>query len=529
MPNITRGGSTAGLMMYLAGGGKRNEHKDQHVIAGDTVLAAQFAGATLDNDTALDIASHLDFPMRVYGTTVTAPVKRWDPEAEQNVKIGDKPAHMWHASLSIKAEEGQLSDEQWSNIARDFVRDMGFDDDTDTAPCRWVAVRHGESSAGNDHVHIAVNLVREDGTKARVHNDYKRAQQITNTLEKKYGLQVLASREQEREAPRGAKPAEVDRVAAGKTLAPERDELRRRLRSAAVAATGERDFIERAREARVLIRPRYEKGSTSKVVGYSAALVPPRNDDGSRGTAVWFGGAKLDSALGLGQLRNRWNSTEADESAAVDVWTARGNAARNHEYDVPKQGRPTRLPWETVQRLNAHGQNVVPDRTAGFNRHAAIDMSGAFAQASIYFERGEHGPFAQASDVFARVGARDRFTNQDPGRVKEQNSALAANAAYTARLVQRATGRDSITGWTAVFRQMSRVGKLIVQERQLAGDTAAVVAVQAAMANAMRAADEVTAQQAPAAPTTGGPAAAPMPTRRTPEQGAGGRETGAER
>ena len=44
------------------------------------------------------------------------------------------------------------------------------------APCREqvvlvsgrVAVRHGVSRAGNDHIHIAVNLVREDGTKASV-------------------------------------------------------------------------------------------------------------------------------------------------------------------------------------------------------------------------------------------------------------------------------------------------------------------------------------------------------------------------
>lgn len=532
MPNITRGGSSAGLMMYLAGEGKRNEHTDQHVVAGDTVLAAQYAGQAIDTDTALDIANHLDEPMRVFGTQVVAPVKRWDPESEQNVKVGEKPAHMWHASLSIKAEEGQLTDEQWSNIARDFVREMGFDDDgSDAAPCRWVAIRHGESSAGNDHVHIAVNLVREDGSKARVHNDYKRAQQITNGLEHKYGLQVLASREQERETPRGAKPAEVDRVAAGKARATDRDELRRRLRSAAVAATGERDFIERARNARVLVRPRFEKGSTSKVVGYSAALVPPRNDDGSRGTAVWFGGAKLDSALGLGQLRNRWSSTSEDERDAVDLWTARGAAARSREHDVPKQGRPERLPWETVQRLNAHGQNVVPDRSAGFNRHAAIDVSGAFAQASIYFERGEHGPFAQASDVFARLGARDRFTNQDPGRQRAQNSALAANAAYTARLVQRATGRDSITGWTAVFRQLSRVGRVIQQERQVAGDAAAAVAVQTAMSRAMQAFEDVTKDSRPAAPAA--PTAhtsAPMPTRRGPEQSTGGgRDTGPDR
>jgi hypothetical protein len=525
MPNITRGGSTAGLMMYLAGAGKRNEHTDQHVVAGDMVLVAEFGGASLDSDTALDIASHLDFPMRVYGTSVTAPVNRWDPVAERNVKVGEKPAHMWHASLSIKAEEGQLTDEQWGNIARDFVRGMGFDDDTsDGVPCRWVAVRHGASVAGNDHVHIAVNLVREDGSKARVHNDYKQAQQITNGLEHRYGLQVLASREQEREAPRGAKPAEVDRVAAGTSRVTDRDELRRRLRSAAVSATSERDFIERARSARVLVRPRYEKGATSKVVGYSAALVPRPNGDGSRGTAVWFGGAKLDSALGLGQLRNRWASTSDDERDAVAAWSARGESARRGEYDVPTRGRPERLPWETVQRLNVHGQNVVPDRIAGFNRYAAIDVSGAFAQASIYFERGEHGPFAKASEVLARIGARDRFTQQDPGRVKQQNAALAADAAYTARLVERATGRDSVIGWTAVFRQLSRVARAIHQERQAAGDAAAAHAIYAAVVRATRAFDDISRERPVPFMT-----AAPTPRHRGSEYRAGGRDGGMER
>ena len=54
---------------------------------------------------------------------------------------------------------------------------MGFTEASGKAPCRWVAVRHGLSKNGNDHVHIAVSLVREDGTKAMTHNDYKRAQE----------------------------------------------------------------------------------------------------------------------------------------------------------------------------------------------------------------------------------------------------------------------------------------------------------------------------------------------------------------
>ena len=52
-------------------------------------------------------------------------------------------------------------------IAEAFVAKMGFDDHEGTkAPTRWVAARHGLSAGGNDHVHLVVNLVREDGIKA---------------------------------------------------------------------------------------------------------------------------------------------------------------------------------------------------------------------------------------------------------------------------------------------------------------------------------------------------------------------------
>ncbi len=64
---------------------------------------------------------------------------------------------------------------------------MGFDQTDSLAGCRWVAVRHGLSAGGNDHVHVVVNLVREDGTKAGVHNDRRRAQQAYRQLEAEFG------------------------------------------------------------------------------------------------------------------------------------------------------------------------------------------------------------------------------------------------------------------------------------------------------------------------------------------------------
>lgn len=35
--------------------------------------------------------------------------------------------HVWHASLSLRAEEGIRTDQEWAAIAQDFVSAMGFD------------------------------------------------------------------------------------------------------------------------------------------------------------------------------------------------------------------------------------------------------------------------------------------------------------------------------------------------------------------------------------------------------------------
>lgn len=86
------------------------------------------------------------------------------------------PAHIWHCFLTLHPDEAALSDETWATLAREFVDEMGFTAASGKAACRWVAVRHGVNAGGGDHIHIAVNLVREDGTKASVWRDWPRAQ-----------------------------------------------------------------------------------------------------------------------------------------------------------------------------------------------------------------------------------------------------------------------------------------------------------------------------------------------------------------
>lgn len=113
MPNVTRGDRMAGLVSYLVGGGRHNEHTEPHLVAGDHALMAWYDDAELSGENAKAIARHLDRPRTAMGVDV-------------------KGGHVWHASLSLRAEEGIRTDEEWAAIAQDFVSAMGFDDNDGT-------------------------------------------------------------------------------------------------------------------------------------------------------------------------------------------------------------------------------------------------------------------------------------------------------------------------------------------------------------------------------------------------------------
>lgn len=75
MPNIRRGGAMGGLMVYLAGAGRSNEHEEQHLVSGDSAIMAQHGYSVLDRDSPLLIARSLDAPRRAFEVDVLRTVK----------------------------------------------------------------------------------------------------------------------------------------------------------------------------------------------------------------------------------------------------------------------------------------------------------------------------------------------------------------------------------------------------------------------------------------------------------------------
>lgn len=474
MPNIRRGGQMGGLMVYLAGGGRHNEHEEQHLVAGDSAIMAQHGYSVLDTNTALAIARSLDAPRRAFDVEVLRMVKDSDPvtgEVTSKRVAGD----VWHCSLSLRAQEGQLSDEKWGTIAEDFADRMGFTESSGKAACRWVAVRHGLSTNGNDHIHLAVSLVREDGTKATTHSDFTRAQEVCRDLERDYGLEQLESRGLGL-GERGVKPAERERAARSSAAEVDAHKMERSVRAAATASVDEGEFVRRLRRGGVLIRPRYAAGRDDVVAGYSVAVRPRVGEK-----PVWYGGGRLARDLTLPRLREGWPDSPQTAQGAVDEW--RATAKNPWEYRPVAPGREESTPspemWkqysDEIGQLRKQLRDVpVTDRATW--AHVARETAGAFAAWSQRVET-TPGPLAQT----ARELARSAHLRAYQSRPKPVQLGSASNAAMI--LMQAASGGQGTVAEAIMLRQLGRVSVAILDMHSAVGDARRAEQVTAMLRN----------------------------------------------
>lgn len=365
IPNIVTGGDTGGLMRYLVGPGRANEHENPHVIAGSRDIVRKWGDwETISVSQADELATRLDAYMHETGTFPTGKARRFNPATGQVEWNGEIEAnHVWHCSLSLSPEEAALGDEVWGRIASDFMDEMGFTGSDGKAPCRWVAIHHGSAKNGGDHIHIAATIVREDGTKWNPWYDQRKAQRACNTLEHRYGLLVVESREHARGSRCDSAAAQNAAKRAG-TSRTDRAVLEERLRAAATAAASEADFVRRARRLGVRLHPRFASGRTDIVVGYSAAL---RNENGQQ--TRWWGGGRIARDLTLTQLRTRWVDTPSSALEAVEAW--KGHYPKRAPYDGPLWQDRLRA----LEHFRTHLDRLSPTDHVGL-ANAAADIAG---------------------------------------------------------------------------------------------------------------------------------------------------------
>lgn len=442
-----RGHTTRGLTRYLFGPGRHNEHRDQRVIA-----AAETLG--IADGTALDYTDPEDYAeIQALGEQLDA--------HRRALGVQMPGGHVWHCAISLPPGEA-LTDAQWAEAARTAIAEMGFDDSSGRAPCRWVAVYHGPSLGGSEHIHLAVNLVREDGTFASTAWERKKMSRVCAALERRFGLSVVQGRAGA--GMPGLSRAEIERTAraaraGGKSaVEPDRIRLARVVRSCAVLAGSEAEFVRLLRRHQVMVRPRFGAGGRHEVVGYSVALRPAPDTDTA---PLWFGGGRLARDLTLPRLRAHWTTSPDAAREALTEWR-RGRvagASGGHTYRASGWAQAAAV----VDRVRAELATVANDDFAAW-AGVAREASGVLAAWSVRLEAREPGPLAAAADALARSAQTPvgRPRARRAGRVKDLRG-VAMVAAAASR------DGDSLAGQLRLLRQLVRLVEAISDMHQARG------------------------------------------------------------
>ncbi|MGA5215148.1 mobilization protein [Streptomyces cinereoruber] len=359
-----RGKRTIGLLYYLYGPGKAEEHVDPHLVA-SWDHAAPDPGRDPEA-TYKELQQLLDQPLALLTGAQRA-----------------RP-HVWHLSVRNGPTDRILSDAEWDDIARRMVAAAGIDDPAQGAGCRWVAVRHAD-----DHIHILATLAREDGYRPDLDRDAIRVQAEARLLEQELGLRRLKPGDgTAAQRPTSAERHKAVRQGRERTA---REELRETVRRAVAGAVSEDEFFGRLAAAGLLVKTRV--APSGDLLGYKVALPDDRNKNGE---PVYYPGARLAPDLSLPRIRERWSAdTAAQDRGSVQPLRPAPAAPATARRDTAT------VAWQAVLVVE-HGE----DGLAAAHIAAAGEVLDALAKTSAAHTRRELHEAAWAFERASRSHIR---------------------------------------------------------------------------------------------------------------------------
>ncbi len=453
-----RGQDVAGLIRYLYGPGRREEHTDPHIIAGYRDPA--------DLEPPLRASGSRDF-RRLTG------LLRLPHDALGKWGYA-KP--VWHCSMRAAPEDRLLSDSEWAQIAQDVMHrtrlcPRGDEDDA----VRWIAIRHG-----SDHIHLVAMLARQDRTRPRVHNERYRVRDGCLAAEQRYGLRSTAPAD--RTAARRPTRAETGKAERQHRDEPARLTLRRHVSTAAASAASTTEFFTKLDQAGILVRLRYSTTNPGQVTGYAVALP---GDTATTGQPVWYGGGKLAADLSWPRLAQRWT--------------------RPARPDTPLSAAEADAMWEYAARTAADATTRIRYCTATGNPAAASDAASAASDA-LHVAAAALG----SRDLRQAADNLDRATRQPWGQITAPTP-TGNQLRHAARIIAAyayLTGDRALTPIVLLVR-LAALAEAIAELRESQQRAAQAAA-------ALRAARHLRTAGRPAPPTRPQGRAAPASAPRAP-------------
>lgn len=490
IPKVTKGTRVRGLLEYLWGPGKSDEHINPRIVAGyddPGVLTPSVDASDPEQWLLAELAAKLDAPHEALG--------------ERGID-----EYVLQVALSVRSDEREITDAEWSAIAQMYVAKMGFAGDDKRAGCRWIAVHHGRSVNGNDHIHLVITRATEDGAPVYLRGEWKQSQAICDEIEDAFGLRKDTPGRAGATPRQAAGRPEVDQARAAGRAVTDREALRREVRAALAGARTEADWVARMKAAGLLVVARADKADPAKIVGYAVALPPERRAAKAR----WLSGRLLDGDLSLHRVRQRWPE---DGRLSPEQWKA--TVPREQiVLSGPQRIEVWRATTAAVQDVTARMARVPPGSPewAGIARACADTL----ALTAVIAEPSGSGPVSSAADILARAAAPQRsgsapigsMIGRELGRISEVMA-----SAGTAR------HRGEAAVMVALVVATARLIVALAQLREAQQDAHAAGAARVAAERMMP-----LLRQAQQAGGTVPPAARPA-SQTAPQQRQGGAET----
>ncbi|SED42717.1 relaxase/mobilization nuclease domain-containing protein [Streptomyces sp. 2314.4] len=387
------GSNTRGLLAYLYGPGRADEHLDPHIVAGFAMLGMPDPGRD-ENATLTTLAHYLDEPVRL-----------------RNSEFGKKVTdHVWHCPVRAAPEDRHLSDAEWGEIARRIVAAAGIAPEGEDLACRWIAVRHA-----NDHIHILATTVREDGRRPKLHDSGLRVGDECREIEKDYGLRRL--KKGDRTGTRRPSQAEMHKAERLGWEQPAQQWLEDRIRAAIPHVTDAEELLAYLEADGVLLQ--VKRGPSGDPLGYAAGRPGDLN---GKLEQIYHSGGKIAPDLTLPKLKNRLETITPEE------------------HPTARRNRPT-TPWHqaanALDTLHTEITNAIGDggHDGDARAQAHIAALGELIEATAQRTPPElHGELQTAAKAFARA---------QRSQIRTQDRAADALRIAARDIINTATGPDS--------------------------------------------------------------------------------------
>lgn len=160
---------------------------------------------------------------------------------------------VYHTSINLPYSD-KLSDKEFANLARDYLEEMGFDNN------QYIIYKHTDQE--HSHIHIVANRVKFSGEVVSDSQDFKRSELLIRKLEKKYNLTQLVQKDENTVMTKG----EIEKSLRTGNV-PERLELQNSIQEILNQTVLIGDFLEKLKKKG--ISTKFNKGSNGTISGIS--------------------------------------------------------------------------------------------------------------------------------------------------------------------------------------------------------------------------------------------------------------------